>query len=896
MSNIIGEGLDKEIIDQIATRQRALSKSVLGDNDLLWYHSKTAWVRLASSVNVDGSDRTAKDYVLFGGKTKYTEEDSVGVGPFGDTINYTDKYWSLRDGFSDNDNSSYEKTQFGYKPVPHIIEIKSDDINGGHLRIVEVRIKVYSPEQLEIIDKLYLRPGFSVLLEWGNTVYLDNKGDKKLFSIFSTKPFEYLFLGKSANLFNTAIKEERLKHCGNYDASRGIISKGVWNFNSDGSYDITMQFSADGYLLETFDIGNSLSSENDKKENSPTIEFSKDITLINRFLNDITTKPEALVKRIYNLTDINSKIIKKEFKGNRNWLWTRQSNIQHYISLSGLLEYLDKNRNIYSKSEKYFNYDYELETNLCLTFPEQFSSDPNVCIIPINNVQSELSNFRVADNPFVGRLMSILINVNFLFSILIELRKNNGAITLFDFLKEILTRVNNALGNQNKLELVYDSEDNVIRIWDNIPLNYGNFKKNKETAELNLFGLGTFVKDINFDVSFSKEFSNMVSIGASEQGNQPGINATAISQYNKGLVDRTMPEKNTTRDIVSTNIDDVLKYSNTSVKINAGLKELYVNKILTEDTIKTLESLNNDYFKYLIGRYTTDNNIPAPFMLPFNLKLTLDGLSGFKNRRKINISPNSIKLLPAFYRDNNNNPIIDILINNISHVVSNNKWTTIIETYAAPIASENKPPTIFQAKTSVIKAKQEPTQYYEEASCEQDATIKISDNYNLAQVSCKALTVKEINRDQYKLPASGAVKTTPRGTFTRDQIINNLKSVAINVLEPIRKKWPTVLVTSGYRNKGDNSQHEVGEAIDIQFSDITGTVAQQNEAMLQRAKDIKALLNSYDQFLLEYKTTRGGRPWIHISFKQSSNRGEASTFLDDKYASNGRNQFYNPLA
>ena len=66
--------------------------------------------------------------------------------------------------------------------------------------------------------------------------------------------------------------------------------------------------------------------------------------------------------------------------------------------------------------------------------------------------------------------------------------------------------------------------------------------------------------------------------------------------------------------------------------------------------------------------------------------------------------------------------------------------------------------------------------------------------------------------------------------------------------------------------------------------------------MLQRAKDIKQLLGTkYDQFLLEYKTIEGGRPWIHISFTKN-NRKEASTFLNNVYASTGRNNFYNPLA
>jgi hypothetical protein len=178
----------------------------------------------------------------------------------------------------------------------------------------------------------------------------------------------------------------------------------------------------------------------------------------------------------------------------------------------------------------------------------------------------------------------------------------------------------------------------------------------------------------------------------------------------------------------------------------------------------------------------------------------------------------------------------------------------------------------------------------EKISCDQEAKIQISPNYNLAQLSCRAAASK------YHLPLDGEIKSHPRGNFSRQQIIDNLKLIANNVLEPIKNKWPSTIVTSGYRNKGTRSQHEIGEAIDLQFGDITGTLSIQNEKMLQRAKDIKQLLGTkYDQFLLEYKTIEGGRPWIHISFTKN-NRKEASTFLNNVYASNGRNNFYNPLA
>jgi hypothetical protein len=164
----------------------------------------------------------------------------------------------------------------------------------------------------------------------------------------------------------------------------------------------------------------------------------------------------------------------------------------------------------------------------------------------------------------------------------------------------------------------------------------------------------------------------------------------------------------------------------------------------------------------------------------------------------------------------------------------------------------------------------------------------------LSQLSCNAPAAK------YFVPRPGQPKTTARGTFTREQVIANLTAVAQNIVEPIKSAYPSVIVTNGYRNKGGNSQHEIGEAVDLQFSDIGGSLQNQNALILGRAQAIRRILegkNGYDQFLLEYKTTRGGRPWIHISFRRDgANRNEVRTFLNDVTAKNGNGKLYNALA
>lgn len=882
---IIGGDIDDIYSQQIKIRQDNLNKFELSDDIIVW-KNKEAWCRLVSSVNISGSNDSAQKHILFGGTLGFDEAKGI-VGEGG--IYVSPASWYTKPGFNQDisEFSTYENTQYGYKPMPHISNVKIDFIGQGTLKYAEIKIKVYSPEQFEIIDQLYMRPGYSILLEWGHNIYLDNKGNKQQFNTFETLPFTKFFnKGTKIEEIYNQLEEERKQHVGNYDGFFGIIMSYNWSFNKDGSYDINVRAVSQGVVIDSLNVG---VAKNDNKieEGKPSIALYKDVSLFNKFLYELIANPEK-----YPLTSSTSKIHVDKFNmGESSQKWGKETNNQHYITLGALLEYLDKYRNIFNDNKQtIIKYDYT-EDNFCLTWPYQISIDPTICLIPGKdpgtgkNIYDNLINYKT-DNPYIARSMYILINVNFLFSLLLELRnETTGNIELFTFLSSVLMKINNSLGNQNKLEIYFDSDSNTLKIIDNVPLEYGNFKIKKEVTGLKLYGLGSFVRDLNFNASITKEMASQIAIAASVNGNKPGTNTTSFSSFNQNLEDRIFPTKETIED---NNKDTDPNYTITKNKISIGLYILYNKKSINAELIETLKNLNKEYSSFYLGK----NNISSKFFLPFDLSLSLEGISGLKVFNRIEIDENSIRILPLYYRDKNNLPLADVVIKSYSHTISNNKWTTQLTTMLVPI---NNNPVISSEETQNSTPVTTSPQIIQSipSSCEEDSKIKLSTNYNLAQLSCKALASK------YSIPGEGEIKTHPRGTFTRQQIINNLKAIANDILEPIKQKWPGTLVTSGYRNKGTRSQHEIGEAIDLQFNDITGSLVNQNEKILQRAKDIKQLLTEkgirWDQFLLEYKTDRGGRPWIHISYTKTG-RKEASTFLNDVYASNGRNNFYNPLA
>lgn len=139
-----------------------------------------------------------------------------------------------------------------------------------------------------------------------------------------------------------------------------------------------------------------------------------------------------------------------------------------------------------------------------------------------------------------------------------------------------------------------------------------------------------------------------------------------------------------------------------------------------------------------------------------------------------------------------------------------------------------------------------------------DYTTKISNYFRLNQLTTDAAVSNYTVQSQRGLSVS--------------EIVCNLKFVATNTLDKIKEKYPSVLVTSGFRHGSGTSQHERGEAVDIQFQNTT------KEEYYDIAVWIKDNV-VFDQMILEYKNFGSGLPWIHITYAES-NRNEVRTFFN----------------
>ena len=103
----------------------------------------------------------------------------------------------------------------------------------------------------------------------------------------------------------------------------------------------------------------------------------------------------------------------------------------------------------------------------------------------------------------------------------------------------------------------------------------------------------------------------------------------------------------------------------------------------------------------------------------------------------------------------------------------------------------------------------------------------------------------------------------------QDDILYNLSLLCKNVLEPVKAKYPNIIIVSGFRQVNTGiGQHERGQAADI-------TIPSAADTLIYEVADFIAKTLQFDQVILNYSLRRS--PWIHVSFSSTGLRRTALT-------------------
>jgi hypothetical protein len=224
--SIFRETFPQFIIDELDRRQDGmLSRNF---NFVHQLNTRSSWVRMTSGVNYENSNALASQYVLQGG-----------------TLNNN----SLRYGLGENGTSTYDlkspggvQHRLGIRPMPGITDVSIQSKGAyGSLQEATVSFIAWDIKQLEDLELLYMRPGYTVLLEFGWDY------------IKPTVP-KYDILNISEIVLNDAFKDIYQKIAdskGNYDALLGYVKNYNWSARDDGGYNCTTTIISLGEVLES---------------------------------------------------------------------------------------------------------------------------------------------------------------------------------------------------------------------------------------------------------------------------------------------------------------------------------------------------------------------------------------------------------------------------------------------------------------------------------------------------------------------------------------------------------------------------------------------------------------------------------------------------------------------
>jgi hypothetical protein len=255
--SIFKSTLDPTTSAQLKARESVVSTSGSRDDNFLKYTTgKNSWVRMTSFVNYNNSDALSKKYILEGGTLYNSGDDQfslrAGVGK------QSGAYASNLDINTISGKREIVRP-FGLRPMPGITQASVINKSAyGSLREATVEFLAWDKHQLEELELLFMRPGYTVFLEWGWSQYLDH-GEAEVNKTPSDIKIKY-FDTLTLNPFDPTLTDEKIYGKidddikltkGNYDAMLGYVKNFSWQLLPNGGFQCTTVLISRGEVLSS---------------------------------------------------------------------------------------------------------------------------------------------------------------------------------------------------------------------------------------------------------------------------------------------------------------------------------------------------------------------------------------------------------------------------------------------------------------------------------------------------------------------------------------------------------------------------------------------------------------------------------------------------------------------
>lgn len=682
---------DNFVKEELANRKNNIGMDNSYNKNMLYKGPLSVWARATSFTVSD-------NFIGFVMTSTYGFENDYGFNPLNETIlgyDVNNKKHVLK-----NDNLLMK---LKHRPPPGIESIKVD-MQGGAAKFRKINLswKCYSVEQLEYMEKYFMLPQASVLVEFG-------------WNNFNKNNLVNLKLKQEVNdIFTNDLKilEKVEKSNGRYEIIPGKITSFNYSVSELGLYTCTTEISSNSQLY------NSLSSLH---QNTDKVK-----TVIQSFSNKLRNRGMTTIKKyesgVLTLSELKHPIIQgKSFLSNNG--------SKTYYRLKEFFEFFNDHFNIDGSEIKY---KFNIEEVFISAHPNIKTTDANILLIPnsaspywqyfeeptkyvnpIDKIQNELPEdkllleqynnkaridlnfilnesrnqinekndpFKHIDFPYRGQSDSLISKYmgklgNLYVSEDLIRESFEGKSNVLNCIRNILDKISNAVGDywNFSIEPLYPHSNTNISIRD---LNFVSEKKStaitKSAYIFNFFENNSEIISLNFDVKLSDSVTTEILFGTS----------VGTNRYVDWLKDSNVKDnvENDTKNnpIVSSNDD------NLGSNIAKNDKRYAVIEVEPDIEIQStgkkanlhypMAEPNKTILEYIISKNKNPITLNSGIVPGISITLELLGIAGIRY-----LDYFIIKGLPKKYSDK-----VLFQVTKVLQSVDNGIWKTTIEAGIIP--------------------------------------------------------------------------------------------------------------------------------------------------------------------------------------------------------------------
>jgi hypothetical protein len=319
-------------------------------------------------------------------------------------------------------------------------------------------------------------------------------------------------------------------------------------------------------------------------------------------------------------------------------------------------------------------------------------------------------------NGYIGRLMYIMVDINYLLEEVIQNIKNKSDTNEAYFqtvIEKILTDLNKSMGSYNSFRLSYSDTGNCYVITDDQiqmrpdsqieTIHSKIVSENSTEYEIPIYGKKSIARSFTLNTDISSRLASLVAIasnpGLSDQVSN-SKNTTDFGIYNPGSFDRYLGNKSS-NPVSETDSASNLSAAQFAINFNSVVKSIYTysrnedNKEIQGPYIST-DSINKAISYYTDKMAKIKNQQPESahaMIIPLKSNITIDGMSGLYPFQLYTIDE---RILPYRYSSINlSSPVKDLRkvafsISKITHTISDGQWVTSFDGFMTTLRNSSK--------------------------------------------------------------------------------------------------------------------------------------------------------------------------------------------------------------